>query len=150
MGVTSRTSHGLEVQRMAALTATPPKQDVAFSPFQREEESVEELSDVTDNTKDIKEDSKGDDRDDARKESKSSVTGGGGGKFTLGIEDGSEFMEEVAFSLQHHPLPPGEGQPPPGHWVSQPHGKNIECYMWFSFQNSSDIFSGSLCIYWRR
>ena len=135
---------------MAALTATPPKQDVAFSPFQREDDSVEDISDVTDNTKDNKEDSKGDDRDVSRKVSSSSVTGGGGGKFTLGIEDGAEFMEEVAFSLQHHPLPPGEGQPPPGHWVSQPHGKNIECKMYFLFQNSSDSFSGSLCIDWRR
>ena len=87
---------------MAALTATPPKQDVAFSPFQREEDSVEEISD---NIKDIKECSKVDDCAVSRKVSSSSVTGGGGGKFTLGIEDGSEFMEEVAFSLQHHPLP---------------------------------------------
>ena len=140
---------------MAALTATPPKQDVAFSSFQQEEVSVEEISDITDNTKDIEEDSKGDEHKISRKISSNSVTdgggvGGGGGKFTLGIEDGSEFMEEVAFSLQHHPLPPGEGQPPPGHWVSQPHGKNTELKMRFLFQNSSDSFSGSLCIYWRR
>ena len=117
---------------MAALTATPPKQDVAFSSFKQEEDPVEEISDVTDNTKDIEtEDSKcDDDRDLSRKVSGSSVAeGGGGGKFTLGIEDGSEFMEEVAFSLQHHPPSPGEGQPPPGHWVSQPHGKNNRCFM---------------------
>ena len=119
--------------RMAALTATPPKQDVAFSSFKQEEDPVEEISDtVIDNTKDNEtEDSKCDeDRDISRKESGSSEAGGGGGgKFTLGIEDGSEFMEEVAFSLQHHPPPPGEGQPPPGHWVSQPHGKNVRCFM---------------------
>lgn len=122
---------------MAALTATPPKQDVAFSSFQQEEVSVEEISDITDNTKDIEEDSKGDEHKISRKISSNSVTdgggvGGGGGKFTLGIEDGSEFMEEVAFSLQHHPLPPGEGQPPPGHWVSQPHGKNFGFMTCFS------------------
>jgi len=109
---------------MAALTATPPKQDVAFSSFQQEEGPVEEISDITDDTKHIEENGKGDERDVSRNISSNSVTdgGGGGGKFTLGIEDGSEFMEEVAFSLQHHPLLPGEGQPPPGHWVSQPHG----------------------------
>lgn len=108
---------------MAALTATPPKQDVAFSAFKQEEDSVEEISDITDNPKGS-EDSKCDDPHSSRNIPSCSATGGG--KFTLGIEDGSEFMEEVAFTLHHCALPPGggqgEGQPPPGHWVSQPHG----------------------------
>ena len=118
---------------MAALTATPPKQDVSFNSFQQKEDSVEEIIDVTDKTKDTEADSKGEECDISKDVSSSSVTGGGGGKFTLGIEDGSEFMEEVAFSLQHHPIPPGEGQPPPGHWVSQPHGKITIPIMCFSF-----------------
>ena len=123
-GVIPYKSDGLEDSRMAALTATPPKQDVAFSAFKQEEDSVEEISDNTDNPKGS-EDSKCDDPHSSRKIPSCSPSGGG--KFTLGIEDGSEFMEEVAFTLQHCALPPGggqgEGQPPPGHWVSQPHGE---------------------------
>lgn len=71
-----------------------------------------------------------------------------GKKFTLGAEDGSELLDEFAFSLQHSAdLPRNiqadihsemarlqkeeigdfivghvEGQPPPGHWVGQPSG----------------------------
>ena len=63
---------------MAALTATPPKQDVAFSSFQQEEVSVEDISDITDNTKDIEEDRKGDEPEISRKISSNSVTDGGG------------------------------------------------------------------------
>ena len=48
-----------------------------------------------------------------------------GGTFKLGIDEGSELMDELTFSLQHCGGAGGgvEGQPPPGHWVSQPHGK---------------------------
>ena len=52
-----------------------------------------------------------------------------GGTFKLGIDEGSELMDELTFSLQHCGGAGGgvEGQPPPGHWVSQPHGKYPYC-----------------------
>ena len=44
------------------------------------------------------------------------------GKFKLGLDSGSELLDELTFSLEHC-AEGGAGQPPPGHWVSQPHGK---------------------------
>ena len=86
---------------MAALTATPPKQDVAFSSFKQEEDPVEEISDVTDNTKDIEtEDSKcDDDRDISRKVSGSSVAEGGGGGGKGGrVDTDARALEVGVFS----------------------------------------------------
>ena len=46
-----------------------------------------------------------------------------GGKFKLGLDSGSELLDELTFSLEHSGGG-GSGQPPPGHWVSQPHGNH--------------------------
>jgi len=55
--------------------------------------------------------------EDGEEESKASESSGG--KFKLGLDSGSELLDELTFSLEHSG---GGGQPPPGHWVSQPHG----------------------------
>ena len=118
---------------MAAVTA-PLTQDVPFKNFQQEESSVEDIEEILDESEtqpkaEVPEDEAdvgvgvggGDgDGDNQNKPSHSA-----GGTFKLGIDDGSELMDELTFSLQHCAGAGGgvEGQPPPGHWVSQPHGK---------------------------
>ena len=59
--------------------------------------------------------------EDGEEESKASESSGG--KFKLGLDSGSELLNELTFSLEHSG---GGGQPPPGHWVSQPHGKPLD------------------------
>ena len=134
---------GLILEIMAAATASQLNQDVSFQTFQQKESSLEELDtevkesvetrdDVIVNTVDTEIDS------EIKTEQNDSPPQTTGGKFKLGIDDGNEFMDELTFSLQHCALPPGqvqeggvraagednvEGQPPPGHWVSQPHGE---------------------------
>ena len=133
---------------MALSAATHRTQDVAFNSFRQEtspepepeEEVAEERPGDGDQEKDADAAPKEEDRD---KDASSSRRGSdiseveearaptsASGKFTLGIEDGSEFLDELSFSLQHcrdqEAAGAGagvEGQPPPGHWVSQPHGK---------------------------
>ena len=117
---------------MAAVTA-PLTQDVPFKNFQQEESSVEDIEEI------VEESSECETKTEAL-EDEADVGGGGGGvdgdnqnkpnhsaggTFKLGIDDGSELMDELTFSLQHCGGAGGgvEGQPPPGHWVSQPHGK---------------------------
>ena len=120
---------------MAAVTA-PLTQDVPFKNFQQEESSVEDIEEI------VEESSECETKAEAL-EDEADVGGGGGGgggvdgdnqnkpnysaggTFKLGIDDGSELMDELTFSLQHCGGAGGgvEGQPPPGHWVSQPHGK---------------------------
>ena len=58
--------------------------------------------------------------EDGEEESKASESSGG--KFKLGLDSGSELLDELTFSLEHC-AEGGAGQPPPGHWGSQPHGK---------------------------
>ena len=134
---------GLILEIMAAATASQLNQDVSFQTFQQKESSLEELDtevkksvetrdDVIVNIADTEIES------EIKTEQNDSPPQTTGGKFKLGIDDGNEFMDELTFSLQHCALPPGqvqeggvraagednvEGQPPPGHWVSQPHGE---------------------------
>ena len=132
---------------MALSAATHRTQDVAFNSFRQEtspepepEEVAEERPGDGDEEKDEAADAapKEEDHD---KDAPSSRRGSdiseveearaptsASGKFTLGIEDGSEFLDELSFSLQHCRDQEAagaavEGQPPPGHWVSQPHGE---------------------------
>ena len=132
---------------MALSAATHRTQDVAFNSFRQEtspepepeEEVAEERPGDGDQEKDADAAPKEEDRD---KDASSSSRRGSdiseveearaptsaSGKFTLGIEDGSEFLDELSFSLQHCRDQEAagaavEGQPPPGHWVSQPHGE---------------------------
>ena len=132
---------------MALSAATHRTQDVAFNSFRQEtspepepeEEVAEERPGDGDQEKDADAAPKEEDRD---KDASSSSRRGSdiseveearaptsaSGKFTLGIEDGAEFLDELSFSLQHCRDQEAagaavEGQPPPGHWVSQPHGE---------------------------
>ena len=128
---------------MAAVTA-PLTQDVPFKNFQQEESSVEDIEEIVDESRDNR-DSECETKAEAPEDEADVIVvvgGGGGGSgsdgenqnkpshsaggtFKLGIDDGSELMDELSFSLQHCGVAGGgvEGQPPPGHWVSQPHGK---------------------------
>ena len=145
--------NGDNIKDMAAVTASHPSQDVGFQNFvQQEESSVEDIEDNDKSSEHVKHQSETDidsepvkhipetDKDEHdgnnEEESKPRPESAGGGKFQLGIDDGAEYMDELAFTLQQHCVVPaehgeggpgasGHGQPPPGHWVSQPHG---ECY----------------------
>ena len=136
---------------MALSAATHRTQDVAFSSFRQEtspepeteEEVAEERPGDGDEEKDEAADAAPKEEDHDKDAPSSSRRGSdiseveearaptsASGKFTLGIEDGSEFLDELSFSLQHcrdqEAAAAGaavEGQPPPGHWVSQPHGE---------------------------
>ena len=134
---------------MALSAATHRTQDVAFNSFRQEtspepepeEEVAEERPGDGDQEKDADAAPKEEDRDkDASsssrrgsdisevEEAEARAPTSASGKFTLGIEDGSEFLDELSFSLQHCRDQEAagaavEGQPPPGHWVSQPHGE---------------------------
>ena len=118
---------------MAAVTA-PLTQDVPFRNFQQEESSVEDIEEIVDDSEpQTKTEAPQDEADGAADEGDGEGEGdnqikpnhSAGGTFKLGIDDGSELMDELTFSLQHCGGAGGgvEGQPPPGHWVSQPHGK---------------------------
>ena len=135
---------------MALSAATHRTQDVAFNSFRQEtspepeEEVAEERPGDGDEEKDEAADAAPKEEDHDKDASPSSsrrdsdiseveearAPTSASGKFTLGIEDGSEFLDELSFSLQHcrdqEAAAAGaavEGQPPPGHWVSQPHGE---------------------------
>ena len=140
---------------MALSAATHRTQDVAFNSFRQEtspepepeEEVAEERSGDGDQDGEEEKEAGADaapKEEDHDKDAPSSSRRGSdiseveearaptsaSGKFTLGIEDGSEFLDELSFSLQHcrdqEAAAAGaavEGQPPPGHWVSQPHGE---------------------------
>ena len=136
---------------MALSAATHRTQDVAFNSFRQEtspepepeEEVAEERPGNGDEEKDEAADAAPKEEDHDKDAPSSSRRGSdiseveearaptsASGKFTLGIEDGSEFLDELSFSLQHcrdqEAAAAGaavEGQPPPGHWVSQPHGE---------------------------
>ena len=137
---------------MAAVSAPRHSQDVSFQNFQSEEGAVEAEDDIEEivvggdikPTEDVKEETNENEETDtsaANESNKESNKRGGGGKFTLGMEDGAEFIDELSFSIQHCGLSSSskdggqaqeagagvvvEGQPPPGHWVSQPHGEFI-------------------------
>jgi len=114
---------------MAAVTAAATKPDVAYKGFETGDRNFNDQTE-----KDTLEDD----------HSEANI----GKKFTLGAEDGSELLDEFAFSLQHSSALPRklqadihsemarlheeeigsfkegqvEGQPPPGHWVGQPSG----------------------------
>ena len=132
---------------MAAVSAQRHSQDVSFQNFTPEtelskhdddcvEDDIEEIvaSDVEAAAEQVKDEEDTDSNDQHKAEVESK------GKFTLGIDDGAEFMDELSFSIQHCGLSqqqPGagghdedvvvegdHGQPPPGHWVSQPHGES--------------------------
>jgi len=131
---------------MAAATAAHPSQDVSFQNYQQEEGSLEEIDTEIEKSGNTRDDTAVVNKIDtdtvdvivSNPDPDDSPPHSTGGKFKLGIDDGNEFMDELTFSLQHCALPPGqvqdrggvtvpgddgvEGQPPPGHWVSQPHG----------------------------
>ena len=138
---------------MALSAATHRTQDVAFNSFRQETSPVPEPEEEVaeerpgdgdqdgDEEKDAVADAAPKEEDHDKDASPSSRRGSdiseveearaptsASGKFTLGIEDGSEFLDELSFSLQHCRDQEAagaavEGQPPPGHWVSQPHGE---------------------------
>ena len=116
---------------MAAVTA-PLTQDVPFKNFQQEESSVEDIEEIVDESEpqtkaEVPEDVADVGGGDGDGDNKNKPNQSAGGTFKLGIDDGSELMDELTFSLQHCGGAGGgvEGQPPPGHWVSQPHGKYL-------------------------
>ena len=122
-----------------AAVASPPKQDVGYQSYQQQEspscdDNREAEPCIKSNSSKLSNES-----EDPIEEV---VVSGETKKFTLGIDDGTEFMDEVSFALQHcvqplhqprqgigdqdDPEAAGQivvGQPPPGHWVSQPHGE---------------------------
>ena len=138
---------------MAAVTAAATKPDVAYKGF---ETGNRNFSDQTE--KDTLEDD----------HSEANI----GKKFTLGAEDGSELLDEFAFSLQHSSALPRklqadihsemarlheeeigsfkegqvEGQPPPGHWVGQPSGNTVSVKMKMNFIQLKNVISLNLLI----
>ena len=120
---------------MAAVTA-PLTQDVSFKNFQQEESSVEDIEEIVDERSDCDTKAEAPEEEpdvggggDGDGDNENKATPSAGGTFKLGIDDGSELMDELTFSLQHCGGAGAgvEGQPPPGHWVSQPHGKYPYC-----------------------
>ena len=119
---------------MAAVASPPPNQDVSYQSYPQDsltcapeaEQCIKSNSSKNSNESD--------------EPAEEVVSGSETKKFTLGIDDGTEFLDEVSFSLQHCAQPLHQprqgigdqddpevgqivvGQPPPGHWVSQPHG----------------------------
>ena len=67
------------------------------------------------------------DQTDSGGDNETKASENGGGKFKLGLDSGSELLDELTFSLQHGGGS-GASQPPPGHWVSQPQGNHQQQY----------------------
>ena len=98
---------------MAAVSVPAP-----LSHFKQEAELEEEEEEERDQAElDEREQAGAEDGKEQTKPTKSPA-----GKFKLGLDSGSELLDELTFSLEHC-AEGGAGQPPPGHWVSQPHGK---------------------------
>ena len=112
---------------MAAVSVPAPlshfKQEAELEEEEEEEERHQaELEEERDQERDQAE---LDEREQAGAEDgkeQSKPTKSPAGKFKLGLDSGSELLDELTFSLEHC-AEGGAGQPPPGHWVSQPHGK---------------------------
>ena len=119
---------------MAAVASPPPKQDVSYQSYQQDSPTCAPEAEQCIKSNSSKYSNESDEP------AKEVVSGSETKKFTLGIDDGTEFLDEVSFSLQHCAQPLHQprqgigdqddpevgqivvGQPPPGHWVSQPHG----------------------------
>ena len=126
-----------------AAVASPPKQDVGYQTTYQQQQQESPTCDDAQTEQCIKRNSSK--FSNESQEPIEEVASGSGEtkKFTLGIDDGSEFMDEVSFALQHCAQPLHQprqgigdsddaeagqivvGQPPPGHWVSQPHGRYL-------------------------
>ena len=102
---------------MAAVSAQRHSQDVSFQNFTPEtelskhdddcvEDDIEEIvaSDVEAAAEQVKDEEDTDSNNQHKAEVESK------GKFTLGIDDGAEFMDELSFSIQHCGLSPAQAQ----------------------------------------
>ena len=109
---------------MAAVSVPAPlshfKQEAELEEEEEEERDQAELEEEEEERDQAELDEEQAGAEDGKEQTK--PTKSPAGKFKLGLDSGSELLDELTFSLEHC-AEGGAGQPPPGHWVSQPHGK---------------------------